>query len=319
MDPLTIIGGVAATTQIAAGIVHTIKNLNDARNRFDAADTTIKLLVAELLAVKAAVGQIEDWAKYNFADTPMPKELVEAFEVSFDGCKLAMEILAGEVAGLVSKNPFVSRAKVAWNEATMKEHADRLRSQVAAMQLLIQAVHCCNRIQQTALLETPSSRRIIKQVSDDTCTLRASHRNSQFSKFGSGPPTIISNSDSTIGSTIFDMDHELVSTIPYKRAKEHQESKLLQARSANPFMRSASDSTKRPESPRRTPSVVSTTLTQDGRVDSGFYDEDADIVNSAKYREAIASMKTKPKHGVARSISEPQSRRAEEQSTTSYA
>jgi ankyrin repeat protein len=317
MDPLTIIGGVASAAQIAAGIVQTLKSLNDARGRFDNAETTVKLLVAELLAVKAAVGQIEDWAKYNFTDRPMPKELVEAFQVSFDGCKLAMEILADEVAAIVSRNPFLTKAKVAWNEATMKEHADRLRSQVAAMQLLIQAVRCHDGFQQTVLLEKPSSRRIIQQVTDDTSTLRASKRKSQFSKLGSGPPTIISHCDSTIGSTIFDMDQELVNTVPYQRAKEHQESRLLETQSKNPFVkRSTSDIIGRVESPKRTPILSTTNLTQDSRVDSGFYDEDADIVNPAKYREAVASVRAEHNRHITRSVSEPQSRQTVEPSTT---
>jgi ankyrin repeat protein len=324
MDPLSIIGGFAATAQIAGGIVQMIKNLNDARGRFNAADTTIKLLVAELLAVKAAVSQIEDWAKYNSAESVMPSELVEAFKVSFEACHLAMEILAEEVAALVSRNPFLTKAKVAWNEALMREHADRLRSQVSALQLLVHALQCHNSRQQKDLLERPTSRSIIQQVSDDTSTLRASRTYSGFVKLGSGPPTIISHSDSTVGSTVFDMDLELVNTQPYQRAKEHQRAKVdLQAQSHNPFLRrSASDNTRRTESPSRavpthpppTSPTIITTLTDESRVDSGYYDQDADIVNPDRYREAMSRKRAQHNSTITRSVSDPQSQQPEETS-----
>jgi ankyrin repeat protein len=325
MDPLSIIGGFAATAQIAGGIVQMIKNLNDARGRYNAADTTIKLLVAELLSVKAAVGQIEDWAKYNSAESAMPFELVEAFRVSFEACHLAMEILAEEIAALVSRNPFLAKAKVAWNEALMKEHADRLRSQVSALQLLIHALQCHNSRQQKDLLEKPTNRSIIQQVADDTSTLRASRTHSGFAKLGSGPPTIVSNSNSTVGSTVFDMDLELLKTQPYQRAIEHQQAKLnLEAQSHqshNPFLRrSASDNTRRIESPLRvvtthpppTSPTIITTLTDESRVDSGFYDQDADIVNPDRYREAISKTRAQHNNTITRSVSDPQSQQLEE-------
>jgi ankyrin repeat protein len=334
MDPLSIIGGFAATAQIAGGIVQMIKNLNDARIRFKAADTTIKLLVSELLSVKAAVGQIEDWAKYNSGESAMPLELVEAFKVSFEACHLAMEILAGEVVALVSRNPFLARAGIAWNEATMKEHADRLRSQVSALQLLIQAVHCHNPRQQKDLMEKPKNRSIIQQVADDTSTLRASRRHSQFATLGSGPPTIISNTNSTVGSTIFDMDQDLVNTQPYQRARKHQQSKSFNSHSHNPFLRpSTLENVRRPESPRSesitpesphsvfptgpppTSPTIITTSTEESRADSGFYDQDAAIVNPERYREAIS--RTRAQHNrnsnnMTRSVSDPQSQQPEE-------
>jgi ankyrin repeat protein len=320
MDPLSIIGGFAATAQIAGGILQMIQNLNDARNRFKGADNTIKLLVAELLSVKAAVGQIEDWAKYNCSETAMPPELVEAFRVSFEGCHLAMEILAGEVTVLVSRNPFLVRAGVVWNEATMKEHADRLMRQVSALQLLIKAVHCHNPYQQKDLLEKQTNRSILQQVADDTTTLRASRRHSEFAKLGSGPPTIVSNTDSTIGSTIFDMDQDLVNTEPYQRARKHQQSKSFETQSQNPFLRNKElEDPLKPESlspvipttSSSTSPTIITTSSHESKVDSVFYDRDADIVNPERYREAIS--KTRAHHkDIKRSVSDPLSRQADD-------
>lgn len=144
MDPLSLIGGITATGSIVAAVVKTLKSLSDAYGRFDNADTTISLLITELTAIKAAVVSIEDWSKYHRKQSHTERELASAFGVSFDGCKVAMEILAADLAGitdLASNNPFLAKAKYTWNEPEMTAHADRLRCQVSALQLLVQAVH----------------------------------------------------------------------------------------------------------------------------------------------------------------------------------
>jgi hypothetical protein len=141
MDPLSLIGGMSAAGAIVAAIAKTVQNLYDIRGRYDEADLTIRLLIVELNTIKAALIQVQDWAQYSFAGSPTQKELLEGFEVSLEGCKMAMDVLAEEVARLVSKNPFIQRTQYAWNAVGMKEHQDRLRSQVAALQLLLQAAH----------------------------------------------------------------------------------------------------------------------------------------------------------------------------------
>ena len=141
MDPISLIGGISAAGAILAAITKTVQNLYDIRGRYDEADLTIRLLIVELNTIKAALIQIQDWAQYSFAGSPTQKELLEGFEVSLEGCKMAMDVLAEEVARLVSKNPFIQRTQYAWNAAGMKEHQDRLRSQIAALQLLLQAAH----------------------------------------------------------------------------------------------------------------------------------------------------------------------------------
>jgi hypothetical protein len=141
MDPLSLIGGISAAGAIIAAIATTVQNLYDIRGRYDEADLTIRLLIVELNTIKAALIHIQDWAQYSFAGSPTQKELLEGFEVSLEGCKMAMDVLAEEVARLVSKNPFIQRTQYAWNAAGMKEHQDRLRSQVAALHLLLQAAH----------------------------------------------------------------------------------------------------------------------------------------------------------------------------------
>jgi hypothetical protein len=153
MDPLSLIGGIQATTTVVAGCISTVQKLVELRKKYINADKTIRLLANELRAIQAAVGQIEGWYKFEVqpmlfspeqreraAEEPPPEELVEAFKITFEGCKLAMDTLEEEVDGLMSKNPFVMRMGVVWNEATMTDYAERLWNQVRILQLLTDSV-----------------------------------------------------------------------------------------------------------------------------------------------------------------------------------
>ena len=141
MDPLSLLGGVSAVGAIAAAITKTIKNLSDARGRYEGADLTIQSLIYELTTVKFALNQIHQWAHNHLPSSPTRGELVQALNVSLEGCRLAVDIMAEDVALLVTNNPFLRSVKVVWNEASMRDHQNRLQSQVAALQLLLQAAH----------------------------------------------------------------------------------------------------------------------------------------------------------------------------------
>ncbi len=147
MDPASIVGLISASGTIVSAITLTVKGLSDIRGKYAGADLRIRLLIGQLSTVKSALNQIRDWVEYNLVDSPTQAELVEGLNVSLDGCKAAMDVLAEEVTGLVGDaspgsrlNPtFRTRAKYVWNESSMKDHQDRLHAQVAALQLLLQA------------------------------------------------------------------------------------------------------------------------------------------------------------------------------------
>src|SRR5947199_9145049 len=102
MDPITLLSAISATTSILGAITSTVKNLSDLKGKFDGADLTIRLLIAELSTVKSALIQIQDWAQYNSTDSPFEEDLANAFNVSLDGCKMAMDVLAEEVSYVVA-------------------------------------------------------------------------------------------------------------------------------------------------------------------------------------------------------------------------
>ncbi|KAI9710899.1 MAG: hypothetical protein M1820_002334 [Bogoriella megaspora] len=290
MDPLSLIGGVSAAGAIIAAITKTLKNLSDARTRFEGADLTIQSLVYELTTIKFALTQVQEWARNHVPSSPTKRELIQGFKISLEGCRLAMDVMAEEVAMLVSKNPFIRSVNVVWNDTSMKEHQHRLQSQVNALQFLLQAAYCQTETQQDVMLQKPKNRRILQKVEDDASTLRASIAQSQGDS-----PSILSHPESTIGSLQLDVDKDIVNTGPYRTALAHNASKL----SAKQPHRSVSDST----NPfRRPPQRVATPAPTGETEDSGFYDMDADIVNPEAYRQTMA--KSKPAEPFSRSASD---------------
>ncbi|KAH6680951.1 hypothetical protein B0J14DRAFT_275695 [Halenospora varia] len=146
MDPLS---ASVACGSLLLTITRTTQMLVAVKAKYTEAPITIQLLMSELSTVKAALGQIRDWAEYNSSNTPRQKELTSAFNVSLEGCQLAMEALKEEVSGLVGDKELGQgsnvgmRIKLVWNEESIKDHSTRLRSQTQALQLLLQAVNWC--------------------------------------------------------------------------------------------------------------------------------------------------------------------------------
>ncbi|KAL8714383.1 MAG: hypothetical protein Q9220_001716 [cf. Caloplaca sp. 1 TL-2023] len=244
MDPASILGLIATAGTIAGAITKTIKDLSELRGTYTDANIRIRLLIKELSTIKSSLTQINDWA--HFLDYHQNQEdLRDALQVALDGVELAMGALADEVSGLVPQTTatarvelgFRAKTKYAWNEQNMKEHENRLRAQVSALQLLLQAAQCATRPEQAELLRAPQSRKIIQKVAEDSVTLRAT-----MSAAGSlhGPPTIQSHEDSTIDGKIFDWDDDIVNAATYRRALHHHISKSKMPANA-PMRDSSSD------------------------------------------------------------------------------
>ncbi|KAL9602476.1 MAG: hypothetical protein Q9219_001768 [cf. Caloplaca sp. 3 TL-2023] len=222
-------------------------DLSDLRATYADSNVRIRLLIKELSTIKSSLTQINDWALF-LDETHDQAELKEALQVALDGVELAMAALAEEVRGLVQdatprsqvEMGFRTKTKYAWSEANMKEHENRLRAQVSALQLLLQAAQCPSRPEQARFLQAPQSRQVFRKVAEDTITLRNS-----MSVAGSqrGPPTIMSHDDSTIDEKVFDIDDEIVNSATYRRALHHNASKrnledrpLGQRHETNPYM-----------------------------------------------------------------------------------
>ena len=148
MDPASIVALIGTAGAIASTITKTIRGLSDLRAQYTDANVRIRLLIKELSTIKSSLNQINDWAHF-LDETHNQAELRDALHVALDGVDLAMGALAEEVQALVDDISADSnvhlglraKTKYAWNEQNMREHENRLRAQVSALQLLLQASH----------------------------------------------------------------------------------------------------------------------------------------------------------------------------------
>lgn len=141
MDPISVIGVVAASAQVAEYIASTIKGLYTLVGKFNDADDRIRLLVSQLSTIKLAIFQIRDWAKNSFDDAPKENSFLNGLHIALGGCQTAIDVLSGDVQELsnsATAGP-VARLKVVWNDEYMKTHEHRLSGQVQALQLLLLA------------------------------------------------------------------------------------------------------------------------------------------------------------------------------------
>ena len=147
MDPISVIGLLSTAGTIASTITVTIKRLSDIRGQLRDADVRIRLLIGELSAVKSALNQINDWTHY-LDDSHRQADVVQGLQISLEGVQLAMDALAEEVRLMLGSTTPEStltqdvrlRIKYAWKESSLTEHENRLRAQIAALHLLLQAV-----------------------------------------------------------------------------------------------------------------------------------------------------------------------------------
>lgn len=153
MDPASIFGIIGGAIQITQIITSTVQGLATLRGKFADADLTIRLLISELSTIKSAIAQLHDWAEYNSEGSPKNKEYIHGLDVALDGVQAVMDILSEEVASMTKgftsevlptlQLGFKAKVRVVWNEDLMRDHHQRLHSQVLALQLLLQACQWC--------------------------------------------------------------------------------------------------------------------------------------------------------------------------------
>ena len=146
MDPVSLLGVISGSITVVATIGNTLKALNELRGKYTDADQSIRTFITQLTAIRVAINLIQEWGREDLVEAPNQPELVDQLETTIDGCREAMGALAEDVANVVRGTaaqrtmPFDARTRYLWNEGIMKEHQNRLQSQVMVLQFLVIAV-----------------------------------------------------------------------------------------------------------------------------------------------------------------------------------
>ncbi|KAK0666808.1 ankyrin repeat-containing domain protein [Cercophora samala] len=171
MEPLSILGAVAACSEIVTVIARVTTNLHSLKQRWSEGARSLQLLIAKLSTVRAALAQVKDWAELNASTSPNGEEMRDNLGVAMEGCQVFIEALDQDVAGLLGDS-VVTRLKQLFIDSTIKEHEQRLDSQISALQVLLNAAYCQNLSEQNSLLRQTAARQVFQQIREDTSTVR---------------------------------------------------------------------------------------------------------------------------------------------------
>ncbi|KID91246.1 ankyrin repeat protein [Metarhizium guizhouense ARSEF 977] len=173
MDPLSIIGAVAACSDIVKIIVRITSNLSQVRSRWAEGGRPVQLLAQKLSTIRAALTEIETWAEFSLRSNPRGESLSQWFKIAIDGCQAVMQALDQDILALVGDS-VGSRLRQFFldTNSSLKEHDARLQSQISALQLLLTAAYCQNLSEQNDLLRKHKSTQLLQRVQEDITTIR---------------------------------------------------------------------------------------------------------------------------------------------------
>jgi guanine nucleotide-binding protein G(i) subunit alpha len=146
VEPLTIIGTAAAVVGIIQSIAKALSTLHDLRGQWKQSDLTLVNLEVQLLALKTALGKIEEWLKPGLEEEQDPcHELVLTVGTVIQCCGMLAAMLDTEVSEF-SRNAdnlldTQSRVKFLSKNGTLEELQTMVDRQTNALTLLLTA---CN-------------------------------------------------------------------------------------------------------------------------------------------------------------------------------
>lgn len=137
-DPITIVQVVSASASLAMQCAQVAKGLHDLAGKYKNAEMNILSLANELDILRLAWERIESvlqlWEESDAADDGLLAE----FRLKLRFGSLVVSSLANEIDAF-TKRPFnfLQRTKYVWDEENFRGHQDRIRGQVAAVNLLV--------------------------------------------------------------------------------------------------------------------------------------------------------------------------------------
>jgi hypothetical protein len=140
-DPITITGTAGAVANIIDVISKTIKSLRDLHNRWRDADFTVLNLIAQLTALKAALGKILEWIDSDLAE--QHHQLVMDLDLSMTCCKMLIAKMDAQVSEFHRTADDVldvgSKIKVVFGARANEDLQKVIERQISALTLLMTA------------------------------------------------------------------------------------------------------------------------------------------------------------------------------------
>ncbi|KAI4198564.1 MAG: hypothetical protein LQ348_002008 [Seirophora lacunosa] len=149
-DPASIFSIVSGSAGLVLQLGKVINDLHNVSERFRLAELTISSMRHSLTTVQWAWRRIktilDGWEQ---DDEPLPDDTIELFAQlnrSLQGGSLVISALEDdlkrfqEVPGTTRRTNPTQRARIVWNEQTLKDHQERIRDQVSSMTLVLEVM-----------------------------------------------------------------------------------------------------------------------------------------------------------------------------------
>lgn len=138
-DPLTIIGAAASVSSIVDLLGKTVSTLRALHSRWKEADFTFISLIAQLIALKAALSKLQEWMDTD-VDEPH-HQLVMDLEASVTCCRMLVRRIDTEVEDLRQKSgtelDVQSKIRLLIKNGTLEELQKMVDRQTSALTLLL--------------------------------------------------------------------------------------------------------------------------------------------------------------------------------------
>ena len=134
-------GSVIGLIDVAARSISALRTL---QQRWKAADLTINLLISQLMTLRAALNQVEEWITAS-PNADHHYQLIIDLGASLESCEILLSFIDGKLNELDwSDNnilSFESKIKIALQNAAVKECATYLANQSTALNLLLTVIN----------------------------------------------------------------------------------------------------------------------------------------------------------------------------------
>ena len=143
MDPVSATGLAGSVIGLIDVAARSISALRALQRRWKAADLTITLLISQLMTLRAALNQIEEWITAS-PNANQHYQLIIDLGASLESCEILLLFIDGKLNELDwSDNnvlSFESRIKIALQDTAVKECATHLANQSMALNLLLTVI-----------------------------------------------------------------------------------------------------------------------------------------------------------------------------------
>ena len=140
---------VSASASLVYKCGDVLKTINDVAGKYKKAELSIKLLVQQVDALKAAWERISRWSDSVSKDTTTPDVnsiVLARLDQSLDCGNLVISALERDLITYnLGQNKFglKQRSRVWWNDTDLACHQTRVRDQVLIMTLLLHVLELC--------------------------------------------------------------------------------------------------------------------------------------------------------------------------------